>query len=127
VHGLPVGIGTRVRAVSGPFLDRGVPGLPDTMRIDVFEPPSPGRPGMAVFTKLGPVLLGTARIDVAGVDDGRAAVTWTEDVHLAGPVPRAATAAVLAPVLRGMLRFALHRVAREATTGPTTRTGRRRA
>ena len=114
VQGLPPAIGTQVRAVSGPFLDRGVPGLPDTMRIDVFDPPSPGHPGTAVFTKLGPVLLGAAGIHVAGVDDGRSAVTWTEDVHLAGPLPRALTATVLAPALAVMLRFALHRVAREA-------------
>jgi hypothetical protein len=115
VDGLPPRLGTRVRAVSGPFTDRGVPGLPDVMRIDVFDPPAPGHPGRAVFTKLGPVLLGTAGIEVAGVDDGRAAVTWTEDVHLAGPLPRALTAAVLAPALRLMLRFALFRVAREAS------------
>jgi hypothetical protein len=114
VEGLPPRVGTRVLAVSGPFTDRGVPGLPDTMRIDVLDPPSPGRPGRAVFTKLGPVLLGTAGIHVAAVDDGRAAVTWTEDVHLAGPLPRAVTAAVLAPVLGLMLRFALWRVEREA-------------
>jgi hypothetical protein len=119
VQGLPVGLGSRVRAVSGPFQDRGVPGLPDTMRVDVFEPPAPGRPGTAVFTKLGPVLLGSAGILVAGVDDGRAAVTWTEDVHLAGPLPGDLTAAVLAPVLALMLRFALHRVVREAARRPS--------
>jgi hypothetical protein len=117
VHGLPIGLGSRVDAVSGPFLDRGVPGLPDTMRVDVLDPPTPGHPGTAVFTKLGPVLLGSAGIQVAAVDGGRAAVTWTEDVHLAGPLPRAVTAAVLAPALAVMLRLALHQVAREAARG----------
>ena len=115
VDGLPPAVGTRVRAVSGSLHGRGVPGLPDTMRIDVFDPPSPGHPGRAVFTKLGPVLLGHAGIHVAGVDDGRAAVTWTEEVHLAGPLPRALTGAALAPVLALMLRFALFRVAREVS------------
>jgi hypothetical protein len=114
VHGLPIAVGSRIEAVSGPFLDRGVPGLPDVMRVDVLDPPAPGRPGRAVFTKLGPVLLGSAGIRVAGVDGGRAAVTWTEEVHLAGPLPRALTAAVVAPALAVMLRLVLHRVAREA-------------
>ena len=117
VTGLPLGVGTRVHAVSGPLTGRGVPGLPDNMRLNVFTPPAPGRPGEARFTKVGPVLLGSAGILVAAVDDGRAAVTWTEDVHLAGPLPRAATAAVLAPVLALMLRFALFRVQRDARRG----------
>ncbi|GAA2726657.1 SRPBCC family protein [Cellulomonas aerilata] len=118
VEGLPIAVGSRVRAVSGPFQERGVPGLLDTMRVDVLDPPAPGRPGTAVFTKLGPVLRGSAGIHVAGVDGGRAAVTWTEDVHLAGPLPRALTAAVLAPALAVMLRLALHRVVREAARRP---------
>lgn len=113
VDGLPVGVGSRVEAITGPLGDRGVPGLPDRMRVDAFDPPEPGHPGEAVFTKVGPVLLGEARILVAGVDDGRSAVTWTEQVHLAGPLPRALTGAVLAPVLALMLRFALWRVERE--------------
>ncbi|WP_298461491.1 SRPBCC family protein [uncultured Cellulomonas sp.] len=117
VEGLPIGVGTQVRAVSGPFTDRGVPGLLDTMRVDVFDPPGPGHPGEAQFTKLGPVLLGSAGIFAAGVDDGRTAVTWTETVHLAGPVPRALTAALLAPVMHLMLRFALYRVGRDAARG----------
>ncbi len=114
VDGLPLGVGTQVNALSGPFTDRGVPGLPDRMRVDVFEPPAPGRRGEAVFTKVGPVLLGTAGIYVEAAEGGRSAVTWTEDVHLAGPLPRALTSAVLTPVLDLMLRLALHRVAREA-------------
>jgi hypothetical protein len=113
VNGLPLGVGSQVTALSGPFTDRGVPGLPDRMRIDVFDPPAPGRTGTAVFTKVGPVLLGEAGIHVTGLDDGRSAVTWTEDVHLAGPLPRGLTGAVLAPVLSLMLRLALRRVARE--------------
>ena len=113
VNGLPLAVGSRVTALSGPLTDRGVPGLPDRMRIDVLDPPAAGRTGRAVFTKTGPVLLGEAGILVAALDDRRSTVTWTEDVHLAGPLPRALTGALLAPVLHVMLRFALRRVARE--------------
>lgn len=115
VDGLPLGVGTRVSALSGPFTDRGVPGLPDRMRIDTFRPPQRGRAGEAVFTKTGPVLLGRAGIYAAATDDGRTAVTWTEEVHLAGPLPPALTSAVLAPALHLMLRLALRRVAREVS------------
>src|SRR3712207_4978487 len=65
VNGVPLGVGTQVSALSGPFTDRGLPGLPDRMRIDVFTPPAPGRRGEALFTKVGPVLLGTAGIYAA--------------------------------------------------------------
>jgi Polyketide cyclase / dehydrase and lipid transport len=114
VTGWPLAVGSRVRAVSGPLAERGVPGLPDNMRLDVLSPPGPATAGEAVFTKVGPVLLGSAGIYAARLDDDRTAVTWTEDVHLAGPLPRALTAAVLAPVLGLMLRYALRGVAREA-------------
>ena len=114
VNGLPLGVGTHVTALSGPFTDRGVPGLPDRMRIDVFRPPTPGQRGEAVFTKLGPVLLGRAGIYAEAAGDHRSAVTWTEEVHLAGPLPAGLTSAVLSPALHLMLRLALRRVAREA-------------
>ena len=112
-QGLPLGVGTVVTAVSGPLARRGAPGFPDRMRIDVFSPPRWGRAGEAVYTKLGPVLRGTATIRVARAGRGRASVTWSEDVHLAGPLPRALTGAVLTPVLGLMLRLALRRVAAE--------------
>ena len=112
-RGLPLGVGTVVTAVSGPLARRGAPGFPDRMRIDAFTAPRRGRAGEAVFTKIGPVLGGTARIRVAPVDRGHAAVTWNEDVHLAGPLPRSLTRAALTPVLGLMLRFALRRLARE--------------
>lgn len=113
VDGLPLGVGTKVTAMSGPFTDRGLPGLPDRMRLDVFSPPAGGGRGEALFTKLGPVLLGEAGIYTEAAGEGRSAVTWTERVHLAGPLPAALTSAVLAPVLHLMVRFALRRVARE--------------
>jgi hypothetical protein len=117
VVGLPLAVGSLVRAVSGPLARRGVPGFPDTMRVDVLRAPGRGRPGEAVFTKVGPLLLGSARIHVAPLQGGRSRVTWTEDVHLAGPLPRAVTAALLTPVLDAMLRYALHRVARDVRAG----------
>ena len=114
VDGLPLGVGTHVTALSGPFTGRGLPGLPDRMRIDVFRAPEGDRGGEAIFTKTGPVLLGRAAIYASPADDGRSEVTWTEEVHLAGPLPAALTSAVLAPVLHLMLRSALGKVAREA-------------
>lgn len=119
VDGLPLGVGTQVTALSGPFTDRGAPGLPDRMRLDVFRAPEPGRTGEAVFTKTGPLLLGRAGIYVSSTDDGRSAVTWTEEVHLAGPLPAALTSALLAPALHLMLRWALRGMAREVARRAT--------
>lgn len=116
-------LGAQVVAVSGPFAGRGAPGLVDRMRIDRFEPPMGDAPGVAVFTKQGPLLLGEARIEVAGAGPGRSRVTWSERVHLAGPLPAAVTGRLLAPVLRGMLRFALARAVLEVA-GATNRRGR---
>ncbi|PVU83424.1 Immediate-early protein 2 [Cellulomonas sp. WB94] len=120
----PPALGVQVVAVSGPFARRGAPGLADRMRIDRFEPPAGDAPGVAVFTKQGPLLLGEARIEIAGAGPGRARVTWSERVHLAGPLPAAVTGRLMAPVLRGMLRFALARAVLEVA-GATNR--RRRA
>lgn len=106
----PLRLGARFHATSGPFARRGAPGLLDRMRLDRFEPPAPGRPGEALFTKLGPLLRGDAGLQVADAGPGRSRVTWSERVVLAGPVP---AGPVLAPVLGLMLRFALGRVARE--------------
>ncbi|GEA89808.1 hypothetical protein Q760_08530 [Cellulomonas cellasea DSM 20118] len=106
----PLRLGARFEATSGPFARRGAPGLLDRMRLDRFEPPTADRAGEAVFTKLGPILLGEAAVRVADAGPGRARVTWSERVVLAGPVP---AGAVLAPVLGLMLRFALARIARE--------------
>ena len=105
--------GGSVVATSGPFARRGAPGFVDRMRIDRLDPPTPTTPGVATFTKLGPVLRGSAELRVAAVDATHARVTWVEDVYLAGPVPRRAGAALLGPFLRGMLRLALARAGRE--------------
>ncbi|RYV49926.1 SRPBCC family protein [Pengzhenrongella frigida] len=113
VRGLPLAAGSKVIATSGPFATRGTPGLQDRMRLDRLEPPTAQAAGVAVFTKVGPLLLGTAEVRVAALGAGTSRATWVEDVHLAGPLPAALTRRVLAPVLAGMVRFALWRVARE--------------
>ncbi|WP_129336516.1 hypothetical protein [Cellulomonas endophytica] len=108
-------VGEVIRAVSGPFARRSGRGLVDTMRIDRWDPPAgaaPGdAPGRSRFTKLGPLLLGTAGIDVSPAlpvgGRERCRVTWTETVHLAGPVPARLTGPLLAPVLRAMLLWSL--------------------
>lgn len=102
-----------VVAVSGPRARRGGGGLVDRMRVDRFDPPAGARPGTAVFVKIGPVLRGTARIDVEAVGADAARVTWTESVHLAGPLPQGLTRAAAAPALAAMVRWALWRAARE--------------
>lgn len=106
----PLRLGARFEATSGPFARRGAPGLLDRMRLDRCDPPTADRPGDALFTKLGPLLLGDAGLSVADAGPGRARVTWSERVVLAGPVP---AGPVLAPVLGLMLRLALARIARE--------------
>ncbi|MBU4213801.1 MAG: SRPBCC family protein [Actinobacteria bacterium] len=104
----PPGVGTQVVAVSGPGATRGGPGLVDRMVITRLDPPGPGRVGVAVFTKRGPVLAGEAVIELAETGD-TCLVRWTERVHLAGRLPAGFTATMLAPALDGMLRLALAR------------------
>lgn len=105
--------GDVVVAVSGPGARRGGPGMVDRMRIERFEPPLGQVPGVAVFVKHGPVLLGTARIEVAAAGPGRARVTWAEQVHLRG-LPAGLTRGVGTVLLDGMLRLVLRRAARDA-------------
>ncbi|MCG7286804.1 hypothetical protein MHY85_12575 [Cellulomonas sp. ACRRI] len=108
-------VGDEIRAVTGPTARRGGPGLVDRMRIDRYERPLGAVPGVAVFQKLGPVLLGTARIEVAAAG-ASARVTWSESVHLRG-LPPAATRWLGALLVDGMLRLVLDRAAREAAAG----------
>ncbi|UFU07299.1 hypothetical protein [Ruania halotolerans] len=44
----------------------------------------PASTGVAVFRKVGPVLLGSARIEVTPLGASTCRVDWTEDVRLAG-------------------------------------------
>ena len=70
VQGSPLAVGWRVVATSGPFARRGAPGVRDRMRLDFVEPPTTSAQGVAVFTKLGPLLLGTALVLVAAAARG---------------------------------------------------------
>ncbi|MBO3086640.1 SRPBCC family protein [Cellulomonas fengjieae] len=106
--------GGRVTAVSGLLARRGAPGLKDVMTIDRFDPPVGTEPGVAAFTKVGRVLRGTASIVVVPAGPSSSRVLWTEDVYLAGPLPRRLTGAVLRPFLGAMTRYALMRAQNEA-------------
>ena len=105
--------GSTVTAVSGPLARRGAPGLKDVMTIDRFDPPVGTEPGVAAFTKVGRLLKGTASIVVVPAGPSSSRVLWSEDVYLAGPLPRRLTAAVLKPFLGGMVRYALMRARNE--------------
>lgn len=112
-------LGTRVEAVSGPLARFGAPGLADRMTITRYDTPggdaAGDAPGVAVFAKHGPLLLGEATIRVVPVDDASCRVTWEERVPLAGPLPAALTSRLTAPALALMLRLVLGRAARELT------------
>lgn len=108
-------VGDRIVAVTGPTARRGGPGLVDRMRIERYERPLGAVPGVAVFQKLGPVLLGTARIEVEAAG-ASARVTWSEQVHLRG-LPPVATRWLGVLLVDGMLRLVLGRAAREAAGG----------
>lgn len=111
----PPRLGTRVRAVSGPGARRGWPGLVDRMVVTRYDPPSTQGPipGVAVFTKRGPLLLGEATVVVLPTSASSCRVTWTERVPLAGPLPEALTVRLTAPLLGAMLRLVLHRATAE--------------
>ncbi|MCC2334241.1 SRPBCC family protein [Cellulomonas wangsupingiae] len=106
----PPRVGQHVVAVSGPGARRGLPGLVDRMVVTRYD--APGRlPGVAVFTKQGPVLLGSATIVVVASSPTTCRVTWSEHVPLAGPLPTSLTARATSPLLRAMLRMVLRRAA----------------
>jgi len=116
----PPALGTRVVAVSGPFARTGGRGLVDRMRVERYDPPTPGGLGVATFVKVGRALRGEARIEVLAAGPASSQVTWVEDVHLGGPLPRRLTAAVAGPFVRAMTAWALHRVAAELRAGRPT-------
>ena len=112
-------VGAVFTAVSGPFATRGAPGLADSMQVVEVVPPhtdenGPGTVGVAVYEKLGPLLLGTAELHVRPLGPDTCEAAWVERVHLRG-LPAAWTAPLLRPVLRAMVTFALHRVHAEVT------------
>ena len=97
------------------------PGIVDRMEVVGLDRPALGSSGSErhslVLRKAGPLLQGTAGIDVEPVDHASSLVTWWEEVALAGPLPARLTSRLLAVPLGLMLRLALHRVARELDAG----------
>ncbi|KQY23239.1 hypothetical protein ASD16_11825 [Cellulomonas sp. Root485] len=110
----PARAGATVTAVSGPFARRGFPGLADVMTVDRYDPPVGWEPGIATFTKIGHVLKGHATIVVVPAGPSSSRVFWSEDVYLAGPLPRRLTGALVSPFLGVMVRYALLKARREA-------------
>jgi len=105
-------VGDTFTAVTGPRATRGGAGLTDRMTIERLDPPTATRPGVAVYRKLGPVLLGGATVQVRPTGPASCMLLWTEDVHLRG-LPRALTAPLMRPMAAGMLHHALRRVRAE--------------
>lgn len=113
-------VGDVVVAVTGPRARRGGRGwLVDRMRVERFEPPLGAVPGVAVFVKLGPVLGGTARIEVAEAGPGRSRVVWSEAAHLRG-LPPGATRWIGAVLVGRMTAGALRKAGREARRAQQT-------
>ena len=113
-------VGSVVSARTGP---RGL-GIVDRMVIERSDPPSTdqGRSGSAAYRKLGPVLLGTAELQVHPTAPDRCRVTWIEQVHLRG-TPTWLSGPPVWPFMAGMVALALARLRAEVTPN---RAGRRR-
>lgn len=109
-----LGVGDRFTAVSGPGAVRGWPGLADTMVVERSNPPDAAahHAGIAVYRKLGPVLLGRAAVRVDPRGPASCVVTWYEAVHLRG-LPAGLTAPLLQAPARLMLHVALRAIRRE--------------
>jgi len=109
-----LGVGDRFTAVSGPGALCGSPGLVDRMVVERTDAPDTGTgtAGVAVYRKLGPVLLGTASVRVEPRGPASCRIVWAEDVHLRG-LPARVTAPVLAAPAGLMLRGALRAIRRE--------------
>lgn len=110
----PLGPGDGFTMVSGPGVQRGVPGFPDRMVITAEEPPSSrtGTVGRSAVRKEGPYLRGEAGFDVVPVDDRRTRIVWWEEAYLAGPWPRRANEVLVGLFLRGMMYVSLFRLGR---------------
>ncbi|WP_159621287.1 SRPBCC family protein [Ruania rhizosphaerae] len=103
----PAEVGDTIVAVTGRRLR-------DVMLVTRADPPDGAPhpcPGVAVFEKVGPVLLGSATIQVSPLGPRTCRVDWTEDVHLARPLRLLHP--LLAPALHLMTARAL-RLAEDA-------------
>ena len=109
-------VGDTFAGITGPAFLRGR-GLVDRMQIERLDPPARGRTGVAVYRKLGPVLLGTAEVHVRPTGRASCTVTWVERVHLRG-LPARITRPVLSPVLAAMTSLALRTMAKEQRAKP---------
>jgi carbon monoxide dehydrogenase subunit G len=76
------------------------------------DPPTATAPGVGVYRKTGPVLLGEATVHVRPTGPASCTLIWTEAVHLRG-LPRALTAPLLRPFTAAMLRHALRAIRAE--------------
>lgn len=103
-------VGSTVSARTGP---RGL-GIVDRMVVERSDPPATelGHSGVAAYRKLGPVLLGTAELQVHPTAADRCRVTWIEQVHLRG-TPAWLTGPPVWPVMAGMVTLALTRLRAE--------------
>jgi hypothetical protein len=106
-------VGDTFAGISGPRFPPGM-ALVDRMRIERLDAPTATSAGVAVYRKLGPVLLGTAEVRVQRGNDSECTVTWVEHVHLRGLPPRL-TAPILDAFLAAMSRIALRQMAAELT------------
>jgi hypothetical protein len=109
-----LGVGDRFVAVTGPRATRGGGGLRDSMTVTRSDPPTATSPGVGVYRKTGPTLLGEATVHVRPTGPASCALIWTEDVHLR-VLPRALIAPLLRPFTAVMLRRALRAIRAELT------------
>ena len=106
----PAGVGQLVDAVTrfGPLE------VHDTMRVDVWQPPTADRAGVALLTKTGRVLSGSGRLEITATRTG-SQVQWDEDVRprpdwlgrLTAPVAAPPTRLLFARVVNGLVREAV--------------------
>ncbi|MDE9365802.1 hypothetical protein PZ938_09330 [Luteipulveratus sp. YIM 133132] len=105
----PPGVGQEIDAATrlGPFA------FHDVMRVDEWEPPTDGSAGHVVLTKIGRVLSGSARIEVAP-HGSVARVAWAELVRprpdllgrAVGPLADVAARVLFGRTVDGLLREA---------------------
>ncbi len=112
----PLHVGESFTAVSGPTARTGGPGLVDRMTVLRSEPPSGQEVGVADYRKDGPVLRGSAGIEVRALGPVWCEVTWIEQIGVRG-LPSAVTDLVSRPASLLMLDLVLRRVREDVRAG----------